>query len=340
MSFTLPPDPPPVAPPTPSRNDEDSVFDGKANAHAAWLTPFTNALRAFRAWLVIFIAEQTTVQQAITQSEATAAAAALAADQDALATGSDRNAANNSRVQAGLAATTATEKAAEAGGSAKVAAQARTDTVQLKADTAQIKQDTQQLKVDAQAAADKAGAPVVGTRTTSIPVQAGPVVIDVGLGKGFAPGQYVAIARTAAPSTALRGLVTNYTNAGAGPLAVTVDKTDGEGTYAAWTVSLAGRDALAVARERVLVNAAAVTLEHGKDYVLVFAGAVTATMPAAPTWGGAAIGLMVANGRTDNAVAFNGAKHQGIADAQMSIDDPFASFQLVPLNATYGWGIA
>ena len=197
-----------------------------------------------------------------------------------------------------------------------------------------------QSVLDAKAQADKLGAPIVGTSTTSIPVQAGPVVIDVGLGKGFAPGQYVAIARTAAPSTALRGLVTNYTNAGAGPLAVTVDKTDGEGTYAAWTVSLAGRDALAVARERVLVNAAAVTLEHGKDYVLVFAGAVTATMPAAPTWGGAAIGLMVANGRTDNAVAFNGAKHQGIADAQMSIDDPFASFQLVPLNATYGWGIA
>ena len=277
MSFTLPPDPPPVAPPTPSRNDEDSVFDGKANAHAAWLTPFTNALRAFRAWLVIFIAEQTTVQQAITQSEATAAAAALAADQDALATGSDRNAANNSRVQAGLAATTATEKAAEAGGSAKVAAQARTDTVQLKADTAQIKQDTQQLKVDAQAAAVQAGRPFTGTSATSIKVEQGDVAFVTQTGLGFVPGQRYSLARTSVPSIAMFGAVKTY-NAVTGAFTGTRDRADGAGTFTDWTVALGGPSGASGTRPTVMVTADMVAAA-GNDYV--FKGNYLLTIPAA-----------------------------------------------------------
>ncbi|MFE8644120.1 hypothetical protein ACFX58_03435 [Sphingomonas sp. NCPPB 2930] len=340
MSFTAPPAAPEAPPPAPSRDDPVEEFDPKANRHVAWLGTFVAWLITFRTYLVTLVGELTAAQKVVTDaasasqedagkahdSELAAGRSAGAAHDSELAAGRSAGAAHDSELTAGRSAGAAHDSELAAGGSA-----GRAHDSELAAG---------QSVLDAKAQADKLGAPIVGTSTTSIPVQPGPVVLDVGLGKGFAPGQYVAIARTAVPSTALRGLVTNYTNAGAGPLSVTVDKTDGEGTYAAWTVSLAGRDALAAARERVLVNTAAVTLEHGKDYVLIFAGAVTVTMPAAPTWGGPSIGLMVANGRTDNAVAFNGAKHQGIADAQMSIDDPFASFQLVPLNATYGWGIA
>ena len=277
MSFTLPPDPPPVAPPTPSRNDEDSVFDGKANAHAAWLTPFTNALRALRAWLVIFIGELTAAQQltadaaeAASEAASAAAASAGAADVDALATGTDRNAANNSRVQAALSATTSTEKAAEAAGSATTAAQARADTVQLK-------QDTQQLKVDAQAAALQAGRPFTGTSATGIKVEQGDVAFVTQTGLGFVPGQRYGLARTSVPSVAMFGAVKTY-NPATGAFTGTRDRADGAGTFTDWTLGLGGTPGASGARPTVLVTADIVAAA-GNDYV--FKGNYLLTIPAA-----------------------------------------------------------
>ncbi|MCS4508885.1 hypothetical protein [Xylophilus ampelinus] len=281
------------------------------------------------------------------------AAAVLAVNADADTAVAAAGVATSKRDQAVDAAGISTTKAGEASGSASiagakrqeavdaagVATQAKADTVQLKADTVLLKQAAQDAATAAAGSAAQAGAPLVATSTTSLPVQPGALTINVGSGKGFAEGQYVVIARSSDPATAMRGLVGGYTNSGAGPLGVTVDKADGTGTYNDWKISLAGRDAAGSSRAQVLVTTATVTAEQGKDYILQFAGVVTVTMPAAPVWGGASIGVVVANGRADNVVAWNGSKHMGMSETTMTINSQFAAPELLPTGATYGWAI-
>jgi hypothetical protein len=77
----------------------------------------------------------------------------------------------------------------------------------------------------------------VSTSTTSLAIGNGSKTLTVQTGKQFAIGQYVMIARTAAPSNYLHGQVTAY-DTGTGALTVSVTSTAGAGTYTGWTVSL------------------------------------------------------------------------------------------------------
>ncbi|SFK44764.1 Chaperone of endosialidase [Sphingomonas sp. NFR04] len=74
--------------------------------------------------------------------------------------------------------------------------------------------------------------------TTSLAIGTGSKTLTLAeTGKAFAIGQFVIIARTAAPTTYLHGQITAY-NSGTGVMTVSVGKTGGSGTYAAWTISL------------------------------------------------------------------------------------------------------
>jgi hypothetical protein len=87
----------------------------------------------------------------------------------------------------------------------------------------------------------------------------------------------------------------------------------------------------------VIVSTASYSISDGQRAILVGAFAQTVTAPAysdAGRWG-----IKVANGRADNAINWNGGKHEGISDATMTIDAAGAAFEAVGTNSTYGWGI-
>lgn len=78
------------------------------------------------------------------------------------------------------------------------------------------------------------------TSTTSLAIGTGSKSLTVEPGRAYAPGTFVVIANTAAPSTNyMIGLVTSY-NATTGALVVNVSAGAGSGTYTAWSVSLSG----------------------------------------------------------------------------------------------------
>ncbi|RSV41541.1 tail fiber domain-containing protein [Sphingomonas sp. ABOLE] len=77
-----------------------------------------------------------------------------------------------------------------------------------------------------------------GTSITSLAVGTGSKTFTLEqTGKAFARGQFVIIARTAAPTTYMHGQITAY-DSSTGAMTVSVSNTGGGGTYAAWTVSL------------------------------------------------------------------------------------------------------
>lgn len=78
----------------------------------------------------------------------------------------------------------------------------------------------------------------IATSATSLAIGTGTKTLTLEqTGKAFAIGQFVIIARTAAPGTYLHGQITAY-DSGTGTMSVSVQNTAGSGTYAAWTVSL------------------------------------------------------------------------------------------------------
>lgn len=79
----------------------------------------------------------------------------------------------------------------------------------------------------------------VGTSTTSLTIAAsGTIALTVQTNKGFAPGQFVVISRTADPvASQMGGTVTAYDYT-TGAMSVTLSQSTGTGTYAAWTVAI------------------------------------------------------------------------------------------------------
>lgn len=79
----------------------------------------------------------------------------------------------------------------------------------------------------------------VGTSTTSLTIAAsGTIALTVQANKGFAPGQFVVISRTADPvASQMGGTVTAYDYT-TGAMSVTLSQSTGTGTYAAWTVAI------------------------------------------------------------------------------------------------------
>jgi len=73
--------------------------------------------------------------------------------------------------------------------------------------------------------------------TTSVTIGYGSKSFIVDLSKSYQPGMSVKIAVTASPSNWMHGDITSY-NAATGELIVNVTTTLGDGTFAAWTITL------------------------------------------------------------------------------------------------------
>lgn len=80
---------------------------------------------------------------------------------------------------------------------------------------------------------------------------------------------------------------------------------------------------------------AAISATAGQHIVCTNAGAVTVTLPAAPTQG-QMVWVTPGNGRTDNVIARNGQLILGLAE-DMTIDNPNITVELRFINSTLGW---
>jgi hypothetical protein len=76
-----------------------------------------------------------------------------------------------------------------------------------------------------------------GTSTTSLTVGTGTKNITTQSGKNFVVGEWLLVARTAAPTNYMVGQVTSYSTTA---LVVEVTATGGSGTYTDWTISPSG----------------------------------------------------------------------------------------------------
>lgn len=78
-----------------------------------------------------------------------------------------------------------------------------------------------------------------GTSSTSTTIGTGSKSFTASTGKQWQVGQYVYLARSAAPTTYMAGQVTAY-NSGTGALTVDVSATNGSGTYTDWVITIGG----------------------------------------------------------------------------------------------------
>lgn len=102
---------------------------------------------------------------------------------------------------------------------------------------------SQTARDQAQEAASQAAASSAGHTATSVSeltIATGPQSLVIQPGKKFVPGEWVEIAKTAAPTTvAMNGKVVSY-DAASGALEVAITSVIGAGTAAAWTISVSG----------------------------------------------------------------------------------------------------
>ena len=85
----------------------------------------------------------------------------------------------------------------------------------------------------------------------------------------------------------------------------------------------------------VLVSTSTYSVSNGQRAILIGAMQQTITAPAYSDDGRWA--FAVANDRTDNVINWNGAKHQNISDATMTLDGQYAAAEVVGVNSSYGW---
>lgn len=83
---------------------------------------------------------------------------------------------------------------------------------------------------------------------------------------------------------------------------------------------------------------AVVLAAAGQHLVLLGANAIPVTMPAQPT-PGQRLRITVANGRVDNTMNWNGAKHEGSNEQTTVLDLPYGSYEFEFINADYGWKV-
>lgn len=118
-----------------------------------------------------------------------------------------------------------------------------------------------------------AGASLDGTSdsTSALSVTADAKVLNVATNKAFRPGQDVQVTRKSAPTTWLRGTVTDY-NAGTGALSVTfaaINAPAGTGPWNDWTVSITTRqDALGGAATLTMTGNLTLTTASARVQVL------------------------------------------------------------------------
>lgn len=87
----------------------------------------------------------------------------------------------------------------------------------------------------------------------------------------------------------------------------------------------------------VRVTGTSVDMQHGDHYVLLNPAASLATAPASPT-AGMRFRVSPGNGRQDNTVNWNGAKHEGNSDATTTID-LLQGFAAEYVDGTFGWKV-
>jgi hypothetical protein len=91
-----------------------------------------------------------------------------------------------------------------------------------------------------------------------------------------------------------------------------------------------------------VVTGTSVTANHGFHYVLTNAALTTVTVPASVT-AGHRFRVSVANGRFDNAIAWNGHKHENLgpggADATTELVRLYDTLEAEYVNATFGFKV-
>lgn len=124
------------------------------------------------------------------------------------------------------------------------------------------------------------GLSLSGTSVTSNTVGTGSKSFTVETGKGFLAGQSIVIARTAAPTNRMFGVVTSY-NSGTGALVFESQAFEGSGTFTDWSISPTLNAVLTLVQipDLLITNAklanayindlTAVTFDHGNDYVAI-----------------------------------------------------------------------
>lgn len=90
--------------------------------------------------------------------------------------------------------------------------------------------------------------------------------------------------------------------------------------------------------QMLIVATTTQTAAVGGRYVLTHASPSTLTAPPTPQ-AGDRFGVKVANGRVDNLINWNGAKHEGLSDATMTLVGAYLSLEFLYVNATIGWVI-
>ena len=195
---------------------------------------------------------------------------------------------------------------------------------------AQVVAMAQSALTNAQAANNAAG--TNGTSTTSLALTTGSKTLTMQTGRSIVPGMQVIIAYTTTPTSLMRGTVTSY-NSGTGQLVVSVDYVSTTGTYAAWTISLAGVTIVPVTVSNVVVSGTTQTAVKDAHYILTNVAATTVTLPASPA-AGDTVRITVANALETNVVARNGQTIMGSA-TNLTIDDRYATFNLQFINSTW-----
>lgn len=184
------------------------------------------------------------------------------------------------------------------------------------------------------------------TSATSLTLGTGTRTLTIQADKAFSIGQPVMIARTSAPATAwMAGNITAY-NAATGALTVNASLVNGAGTFADWTVSLAGPVVLSAqtvpeiavtglldSRATVVLVAASTTALKSRVYV--FTAAATLTLPASPS-AGDWVGFSNRSGSSSCVIARNGQNIMGLAE-NMTIDNVNHFGTLVYADVSRGW---
>ena len=144
-------------------------------------------------------------------------------------------------------------------------------------------------------------------------------------------------AAVSATDEQLSGTGSAFTNATANTQA-----TSDNSTYLATTAFaqalLASVAASSGALTPSVASGASIAFTAGQKVACTYAGTVTYTLPATATLG-ARVGVIVANARTDTVISRNGSNIMGLA-GDMTVDDPYASFELIYLDSSNGWWIA
>lgn len=119
------------------------------------------------------------------------------------------------------------------------------------------------------------------------------------------------------------------------PTAAAATSTTQVATTAFVQSAIASVNAQTGALTDVLVSTSTYTVSSGQRAILIGAMQQTITAPTYSDDG--RWGFAVANGRTDNVVNWNGAKHQNISDATMTLNNKYACAEVIGVNSSYGW---